>query len=162
MKLNFVKIIILFFLLSCAPAVEDYFDDYNSQFTMTITETKVYDAPWHCDSGLILGNGDGIANRGESVGLDIDLKLNNKSPEIAKGVKGILISNNPYVTVNQAKNSYSYGDIYPGETTWDSTECSYIVTISASIPNGYKIQFTLTFTDDYNNSWLTSFSIVIL
>jgi beta propeller repeat protein len=63
------------------------------------------------------GNGDGIPEAGETVGMRI--RLANLSGERVRNINAILSSTLPSVTIRQ--NQLSYGDLEPGGDAWDQS-----------------------------------------
>jgi hypothetical protein len=84
------------------------------------------------------GNNNGRWDAGETVNLKTTVK--NTGTSAATGVVGVLMENDPYVTINT--NNQTFGTINPA----DSSFKYFSVTSAANTPVGYTVTFILTST----------------
>jgi len=92
------------------------------------------------DSHLIddvAGNGDGLVNPGESIGMAVALR--NGGSDLATGVSAVLKLVDPYVQISDSLESY--GDVPAGSTATSSDD--YDFQVSGACPDGYILSFTL-------------------
>ncbi len=80
------------------------------------------------------GNGNGNFDPGETV--EITIETNNDGSVIAENTIGTLLSNSPFVTIENAE--YTIGDILSG----DAGNAVFMVSISQGTPIGEAINFT--------------------
>lgn len=88
-------------------------------------------------SGESSGNGDGAANPGETIELRVQLK--NFGSFAETGVTATLTSDDPYVTIGDA--SESFGNIAAGATAWSVDD--FNITIDRGCPHGRLIRLGL-------------------
>jgi len=93
-----------------------------------------------------VGNGDGIPNPGETIGLSVALQ--NLGSGFTQGVSASLTSGDPYVNVT-AENCV-YGDIGSGETVWGQSQ--FVFELDPSAPDGHELELELIATDG-SESW---------
>lgn len=100
------------------------------------------------------GDGDGIAESGESIELPLSLK--NTGEALANNVSAILTCNDSDIEITD--DSESFGDILVNEESW----CNYNFNfdISPSCPDK-DVEFILQITAD-EGSWTSSFTITIV
>jgi hypothetical protein len=108
------------------------------------------------NSGESQGNGDGLANPGETIELAIPLK--NWGTSAASGVGAVLNITDPFVTAI-GDNSETYGTIASGATVPPPDDFNF--TLAAYIPDSYVLQFTLTVTDNVPSTWFSSVPIIV-
>ena len=94
------------------------------------------------NAGASHGNGDGIVNPGEMIGLPVQLR--NFGIQIAHGVAATLTTTDPYVTSDHAQAHF--GDIAPGASAWSDTAYAFVV--DRTCPNGHRIRFGLDVTTE--------------
>lgn len=115
-----------------------------------LTDTSVQDD----GLGETLGNGDTIANPGETVGLWITAR--NYGTETATGVHATLTSGDGAVTVSNA--IISLGTIV-NQTTIAATN-AFLLGID-SVPTPYPVEMTLFFWNDSGNAWTSRFTLTL-
>jgi hypothetical protein len=93
------------------------------------------------------GNGDGVANPGESVQLSVVLR--NWGGMSAPDVQAVLRSTDPWAVIVDSLSSF--GQILP-DSSAPSNE-PYVFTISTSCSTGHPLAFTLHIWDANSNSW---------
>ncbi len=87
--------------------------------------------------GESIGNGDGAANPGETIELRVQVK--NFGGQSAAGVTGTLTSDDPYVTITGAAETF--GDIAAGSSAWCADD--FNVVIDRACPGGRVIRLGL-------------------
>ncbi len=104
-----------------------------------------------------VGNGDGIVNPGERVGLRVALR--NLGMEPATGVTATLslAVPDPKITVVQGTASYA---AVPSLGTGDSPDL-YLIDIAADTPTPRAISFLLTIAAEGGGSWTSPFSLAV-
>jgi len=149
-------------------------DTFNATVTaigasIEYSANAVYDGTSYSASG----NNNQLANAGEMVRLNVELK--NTGTSAANNITASLSTTDSYVTVNPASNSHSYGTINAGyymditDYSAGSTSSIYgasdsdcfLLTISSSCPSGHQVSFSLNISDSNNNSWLDTFTLTI-
>ncbi|MBD3170661.1 MAG: T9SS type A sorting domain-containing protein [candidate division Zixibacteria bacterium] len=101
-----------------------------------------------------LGNENGIINEGETILLS--LCLQNGGPDDALSVNGILSTSDSFVVITDS--TQSYGDIEGyGGTALEENAFSFDV--SEDIPDEHEVEFTVTATDEDENTWTSSFTL---
>ncbi|MFQ6093047.1 MAG: C25 family cysteine peptidase, partial [bacterium] len=105
------------------------------------------------------GNGDGLINPGETIGLNVHLK--NYGDEDATGVTGILRTDDPLVNV--LDSLFAFGSIPSGQisavTIYDS-DC-YTLEVSPQAENSHTVHFTLEISDSLGNVWTDIIPITV-
>ena len=91
-----------------------------------------------------MGNGNGLADYGES--FYIDLVLENVGNESAENVKVTLECQDPYVISLTESVHIEYGDIEPGQTV--SSSQSFLVQLATNTPNQHRLGFQISIVDD--------------
>lgn len=105
-----------------------------------------------CDIEDGRGNGNGLADAGESIGIDVT--LGNVGIDPATGVTGLLSSVDPYADITTSHASYS--DI-PADGSGSCVE-PYAVDIAGNVPDQRVIQFSLRLNSN-EGSWDAEFDI---
>jgi len=98
------------------------------------------------------GNNNGMADFGETVSLSITLQ--NIGLAQALNVTATISSNDPYVTITDAVESY--GNIAAGGQS--TVENGYTIQISNEVPDNHIIAFTLSAVAD--ETWLSEFQVI--
>jgi Peptidase family C25/FG-GAP-like repeat/Propeptide_C25 len=88
------------------------------------------------------GNGDGIADAGETV--DLHVPIRNAGGTAATGVTGTLTTTDAWIVVSAP--AASYGEIDPGTTVGPATD--YRLTIPSATPDQHEVAFTLDLVGD--------------
>ena len=102
-------------------------------------------------------NGDGIVNRGETIGLDLYLK--NTGTSTAKRVNATLSENDAYVSITDDKwCDYGLGvDLTAGGEAYGY----FVFTVADNCPYNHVITFSLSIRDKDGNSWSDGFTITV-
>jgi hypothetical protein len=87
--------------------------------------------------GESLGDGNGVANPGETIELRVQLQ--NHGTEIAGGVEALLTCTDPYVTV--LDNEETFGDLEGGATAWSFDD--FVFGIDPRCPHGHLVRLGL-------------------
>jgi len=110
-------------------------------------------------------NNDGIANKGETVFINVNLINNGTSA--ANAVKATFSTDNSNVSLLSPTGQISYGDISAGSSASGSsgyaTSGTYTIKfkISSSTPNNTQIPININIIDESGNMWTSSFSITV-
>jgi hypothetical protein len=108
------------------------------------------------NSGYSSGNGDGVANPGETIELSIDLK-NFSLDQSVSGVRAELVPvDEEMATVYDSQRDY--GDIAPGEIS--SSETPFVVRISPSVQDGDIVLLRIIASAE-ENSWHSSVALPV-
>ena len=107
-------------------------------------------------NGESQGDGDGLANPGETVEVEVPLK--NWSGSTVNGVEAVLSLTDPYL-IGIGDNTESYGDIGGGATADPGDDFDF--TIADYAPDGYVLQFELTVTDGSRSTWISAVPITV-
>ncbi|UCD20175.1 MAG: T9SS type A sorting domain-containing protein, partial [candidate division WOR-3 bacterium] len=102
-----------------------------------------------------LGNNNGIAESGESILLNATLINIGSNP--AYGVRATLRTSDAFISIIDSVSFY--GNVYPQDSA--SSISPYVFAVSNVCPDGHNVDFDLLISDTENNSWTSSFSIVI-
>jgi len=114
-------------------------------------------------------NNDKKINKGESIKLKVFLKNNGSSK--ANKVRGTISSSSSHIFgMSFATNapyylngSSSYDYINPGQEGCASSPAYYpVFNISSDTPDGTLITFTVTITDETNNTWTDTFTLQVV
>ena len=108
------------------------------------------------NSGESSGDGDGIANPGETV--EIALPLKNWGGSTVYSVGAVLSTTDSYVT-GIGDNTETYGDIGGGSTVYPGDDFDF--TIADYVPDGYVLQFDVTVTDGSRSTWESSIPVTV-
>ncbi|MDZ4182558.1 MAG: C25 family cysteine peptidase, partial [Candidatus Cloacimonadaceae bacterium] len=100
------------------------------------------------NQGQSVGNGNGIANAGES--LEVLFMLRNTSSDPITGISGQISSSDPLVTI--ADTLLSFSDIAPGANAFSLNPV--LIHISAATANNTLLRFSLQLTDADENEYL--------
>ncbi|MCD4734636.1 MAG: hypothetical protein K8R53_01210, partial [Bacteroidales bacterium] len=100
------------------------------------------------------GDGDGMADYGENILLDVILE--NVGNATATNVSAILVSTDPNITITD--NSQNWPDI-PSQAT-STQNGAYAITIADDIVDQHMVQFELQITDGTEN-WVSTFSFIV-
>ncbi len=93
------------------------------------------------------GNGDGVANPGETIAMPVTLR--NAGSEPATGVSAILRVNDPYLVLSDSLEEY--GDVPAGSTA--TCPNNYDYQILGGCPDGHLVDFTLEISSA-ETSWV--------
>ena len=111
-------------------------------------------------------NNDKFINKGENIKLNVTLK--NSGSKKATKVKATISTSSSYISNLTPSVSTSYQDGYSdyigsGSTGTVSSSSQYLsFTVSNSTPSGTVIIFSISITDESNNSWFDTFSITVV
>ncbi len=97
-------------------------------------------------SGTSSGNGDGLANPGEAIELPVQVR--NFGTQSASNVTATLTSDDPYVTITDATETF--GTIASGATAWSADD--FDIAIDGGTPNGHLIQLGMDVVSG-GNTW---------
>ncbi len=101
------------------------------------------------DIGDSEGNGDGIANPGEIIEINVRLKNFGNVGTSRNTVANLMAIDDEILTVYEGERLY--GDIGPGESIINSEP--FILRIDDSAPDGRRGRIMLTVVDEEENSW---------
>jgi len=135
------------------PAINYTLVTTSGRYVSPATSTFVIDDD---NNGESQGNGDGLANPGETV--EVAVSLRNWGTSSAYGVQADLSVTDPYVVSIGDDDEY-YGTIASGATVDPADDFDF--TIAGYAPDGYVIPFTLTATDNTPNTWISAMPIVV-
>ena len=99
------------------------------------------------------GNGNGQADFGESVLLNVSAK--NVGIETSTGVSATLSTTDSYITISD--NTYDFGDIAANETVQGTG--AFAFTLAEDIPDQHNIIFEIEFEGSSKETWVSNFSI---
>lgn len=99
------------------------------------------------------GNGDGFANAGETIALNVEIK--NTTANDINGVTAILSSDDEYVNITSSQANF--GNIASGAT--QTTSISFLFSISNGIPPMHDIRLELQMTDATNQHYSAVFHV---
>jgi hypothetical protein len=116
--------------------------------------------PWVVLSATALddeaaGDGDGLADAGETPHLQ--LELHNVGADPATGVAVTIACADPRVTL--VDPAAGYGTLAPGARGTNNDEL--IATLDGAIPDGSEIAFAVSVTADGRPVWLTGFRLIV-
>ncbi len=135
---------------------------YPYQGTVTLTRGELavgYESHAIDDdnSGYSSGNGDGIANPGETIELSVDLK-NFSDDQTAYEISAVLDPvDEEIVSVYDADRDF--GDIGAGEIV--SSETPFVIRIDTHAQEGDAARLKITATDSNNDSWYSEVEIPV-
>ncbi|HNQ69535.1 MAG TPA: hypothetical protein PKN32_14240, partial [Bacteroidales bacterium] len=135
---------------------------WTSTFNVTVVAT---DANISYNSFYVYSenNDDGQINKGETVKLNVSLK--NTGSSTAKAVKATFSTTSSYVTGFSPTTQVSYGDIASNSVKWyNGYETYYSVlqfTVSSSTPANTNIPINISIVDESNNTWSSSFNVIV-
>ena len=113
---------------------------------------NVGDSPFTIDddnSGESIGNGNMIANGGETIELFVSAK--NYGSEDAANVNGYISTSSSYVSIDSASSVSDFGNVAVGETVEGSTP--FIVTLADGLQDGADLGLFVSFIDDAGDSF---------
>lgn len=130
---------------------------------MEIVNMDVYDHRTFCQND----NSDNIVNPGESVAVYFNVK--NVGNSVFRGLKGKLISNSEYITIDKDKegklfDTYEYGFLDKNEDTASSEKqikYKFHFTVAKNIPEG-KYPVTIEFSNINGQVWNKTFEIDVV
>ncbi|MBN1340901.1 MAG: T9SS type A sorting domain-containing protein [Bacteroidales bacterium] len=99
------------------------------------------------------GNGNGLADYGESILLNVAAE--NVGSDPAYGVGATLISTDPYQTITNA--THSFGDIPAGQIVQGTG--AFELDVAENVPDGHTALFEVEFTDGNKTLWTSSMTI---
>jgi hypothetical protein len=138
---------------NCRPAINYTLITTSTRFVSPASSTFVLDDD---NSGQSSGNGDGLANPGETIELAVPLK--NWGTQTANGVSAVLSTTDPFIA--SIGNDYeNYGNIPAGSTV--SPPGDFVFTVASYAPEAHIVQFTLTVTDNVPNTWISAIPITM-
>jgi hypothetical protein len=137
-------------------------DLYPYQGTVEITEGEMavgFDSLEIDDDseGYSSGNGDGMANPGETI--ELSLGLRNFSPDqTAYGVTASLdeMADNEITVLDGLRD---FGDIGPDQTVWSETP--FVIKVESHARDGNPVALLTTAVDDNQDSWDSAAEIVV-
>jgi len=98
--------------------------------------------------GSSQGNGNGIANSGET--LEVRFELRNTSATAIEDITGYIICNSPYVSI--ADSLIEYGSIASASSGYCASPV--VMQISAETPNNTLLRFSLQLSDSEANQYI--------
>ncbi len=107
------------------------------------------------DSDQTSGNGDGVANPGET--FELTVALQNLGSGTAQDVTATLTSEDPYVNI--VLGSDNFGDIGPGETVWGQSP--FLLELDLATPDGHAPVLELVATNG-SGSWSSLVPLTVL
>jgi len=107
----------------------------------------------HLVNDTLSGNGNARAEFGETFALSLSMRNIGDLPDSAVNVT--VSCESPYVQI--ISNSLYLGNFEPGQIV--SNPQSFLIRLSDSIPDDYDLVFTLTATDQYDSTFLSSLVI---
>ncbi len=105
------------------------------------------------ESGVSDGNGDGVANAGET--LEIAVSVENLGGGAANGASAQLSCDSPFVSISQG--TVDFGDVDAFETMEGLTP--FVVELSPDTPDGESLEFSLSISDASRREWDHAFEI---
>jgi V8-like Glu-specific endopeptidase len=147
--------------------VDEYFDnDFIQDYDLTMTASTceggplaVYSVTVDDDSsGQSNGNGNGIAECGETVELDVAL-VNQGGDFTVYDPSATLSTTDQYFGGFPYNNSSSYVDVAPA--SWQPNSDDFDMSISPDAPHGHSMGFSVQITSDNGGPWADSFSLPI-
>lgn len=108
------------------------------------------------DMGQSAGDGDGVADCGETI--ELYATLQNEGSSTATQVDGVISTTDPYVTWLYNTSS-SYPDIFGGGIATNQNDYEFL--LDAAAPDGHVIQFDLVITAWNGGPWVDSFEVPV-
>ncbi|HPT72750.1 MAG TPA: C25 family cysteine peptidase [Candidatus Cloacimonadota bacterium] len=132
---------------------KDNFAPTISTISIDGTGSLVYEAATVNDanSGSTIGNGNSVAEAGETIALNVQIK--NTMDDFNPAVTGVLSSDDSYVTLQST--SSGYGTIQAGSS--NPSQSPFLIHISTAIPDQHKVRFTLVLQDQQSHTYSASF-----
>ena len=160
---------------------DDKGNSWTQNLAVTVSKTGaniIYSGKSLYDGGSYntVGNGDNIANKNETLRMNVELK--NSGTSDATGVSATISTTSPDVTLLAPKTAAynivyttidagAYRDItdyasYSSSsiTNASSTSC-FLFSVSNTCPVGHIATFNLAITDDKGNSWTQIFTVTV-
>jgi len=107
------------------------------------------------DTSTSSGDGDGIADCGETIELNVTLE--NRGTDTATGVAASLSTTDQYITITDSQEDFP--DIAGGGTGEDLEDFDFVV--DPATPHGHVIAFNLTMTASNGGSWSNVFEVPV-
>jgi len=106
-------------------------------------------------------NGDKIINKGETVGLQINLK--NEGTSAVNGVMAAFSTTSPYVSNFTPSTYINYGNISGGGSYTATANTGYTIRfiVSNTAPAGTQIPIDINIKDGSGNTWTDSFTVTV-
>ena len=101
------------------------------------------------------GNGDGVINPGERIGMSVSLK--NWGGETAGGVVGMLSWLDEHVAMEDS--TFGFGDIAADQVVSSNVPCCF--TVGENCPNGHPLRFGLEIQDENSHSWSCQIGVLV-
>jgi subtilisin family serine protease len=136
----------------------DFWGDVGT-YSFSIRETTLEPGPfelWDVDMDELVGNGNGICDPGEQIGLSF--LIFNAGQATLNNALGTLTCRTPGVTI--LSEPYPYGNIGPGGAV-DNYADPFVVEVGAAIPEGTGLQFSLTVNGDNGGPYTMDFEIFV-
>jgi hypothetical protein len=163
------------FILSITAGSSVYSDTFNVPI-QAISADIQFSAYSLYDGGSYntVGNGDNIANKNETLRMNVELR--NSGTSDATSITAVLSTSDQYVTINQSYKSATYGTMssdYPYKSIGDysgstvssinsaSSSSCFLFSVSGTCPANHSIPFSLLITDDKGNTWTRTFSVPV-
>ena len=108
-------------------------------------------------NGASSGDGDGIAECGETI--ELGLELLNQGNSAAQGVTAVLGSSDPHFLGFLDNDSSTYPDIAGGESAGNDDD--FELTLPADVPDGHGLAFDVDIASATGGPWMTGFSVPI-
>jgi hypothetical protein len=138
---------------NCVAAYRSVMVTASSQYVSPASATVALDDD---NNGTSHGNGDGLANPGETI--EVAPSLKNWGSTAVSGVTAVLSTNDPYIT-SVVDNTETYGTIAAGATASPTDDFDFAV--AAYAPSGHVVQFTLTVTDGASHTWTSTIPVTL-
>ncbi len=138
---------------NCRPAITHTMVTSSARFVSPASSVFVLDDD---DSGESHGDGNEVANPGETIELAVSLR--NWGTSSAYGVHAELSGTDPFIA-SIGDNYEYYGTIASGAEVDPPDDFNF--TIADYAPDGHVLQYTLTVTDNTPESWISSVPIVV-
>ncbi|MDR2407746.1 MAG: hypothetical protein LBE13_06510, partial [Bacteroidales bacterium] len=139
---------------------------WSDNFEVTVQGTNA-SIGYYSHTVVYENNNDDIINKGEKVYLSVILKNNGTST--ANSVKATFSTTSSYVSSFIPTRQISYGDISAGST--ESGSYNYVsggggyytiqFTVSNATPNNTQIPINVNIVDESNNTWTSSFNVIV-
>ena len=128
---------------------QNSFQIYNPGIAVNLSETTI--SIDDDNSGYSSGNGNGIANGGETIELYVSAK--NYGDDDASNISGVLVSGNANASI--LSNTISYGAISAGETVASPTP--FVIQFTNGLEDGADLDLVVSFV---NEGFSTSFGLI--
>jgi hypothetical protein len=161
---------------------DDKGNSWTQSFTVTVSGTGaniVYSTYSLYDGGSYntVGNGDNIANKNETLRMNVELE--NSGTSDATGVSATISTASPYITLlspttaayhstidptipaGDYRNITSSSAYYSSYVSQAQASSCFLFSVSGSCPAGTIVTFNLAISDDKVNSWTQSFTVTV-